>query len=93
MINQLLKERTFQIARIELAPDTVNLPIPEIMEDAERETDKLLGRAKKGSTVYKLLKLQIKSFQQTKRFEKQQEQLRAQEKKLKKKVKKPSRCE
>ena len=88
VLNQLLKEKTFQIARAELASSSVYLPVPEDMDEAEKETNDLLEKAKKGSTVYKLLKLQIKSFKQTRRIEKDMKRMSAQELRLAERAKK-----
>jgi hypothetical protein len=88
VLNQLLKKRTFQIAREELASSSVNLPVPEDMDEAEKETNELLEKAKKGSTVYQLLKLQIKSFKQTRRIEKDMKRISAQELRLAERAKK-----
>jgi len=88
VLNQVLKEKTFQIARAELAPNTVSLPVPDDMDEAEKETNELLEKAKKGSTVYKLLKLQIKSFKQTRRIEKDLKRISAQELRLAERAKK-----
>jgi hypothetical protein len=90
-IDRLLKERTFQIARAELSPDQINLPIPENLDDIERATNELLSKAKKGSIVYKLLNLQIRSIKQTRRFRRQMEKFKAMEKRLKDKAQKHGR--